>query len=485
MTLYTVTNLSVAMGGRALVQDISFRIAPSECVALVGESGSGKSLSSFAPFGLIDGAKCTGNALLGDVELIGCSESALREARSQNVGFVFQQPLNALTPHLTVAQHLREAAGARDESALAAMLAEVDLSPELLHRYPHQLSGGQRQRVMIAMAVARGPKLLIADEPTAALDSALRDDIMALLDRLRAAQGLGVLLVSHDLASVAAHADRVIILRNGRVVEAGDAWTVLTAPKSDYARALIGLGTPSNAPPPKSQTETLLAASNISVSYPNSSWRGGRTMAVDHCSLTIARGEAVAIVGGSGSGKSTLARAIAGLGPYDSGDISWQGMPLPPRLRRTRAHRRLIQPVFQDPQASLDPMWRVADCIAEPLRAFRPELSADARHARVLAALESVELDPALATRRAHQLSGGQAQRVALARALIAEPALLLLDEATSALDALTTAAIVDLLSTLRRSQGLSLLVITHDEALARTLCDRTLVMHGGRLSAP
>ncbi len=509
MSVYAVERLSVSIGGRELVRDVTFSIDAGDCVALVGESGSGKSLSSFAPFGLLEGAAVSGSARLNGTELIGLSERNIRPIRATDVGFIFQQPLNALTPHLTVEAHLRESVKcdvSRDD--LGQMLAEVGLPADLLARYPHQLSGGQRQRVMIAMAVAHSPKLLVADEPTTALDAALREDVMALIGALRKNRGLAVLLVSHDLARVAAHADQVIVLRKGEVEEAGCAKDVLATPKSEYAKALLGarLGKKPVCPEPVEGllsssmankkmdspstgsgrtvlgTSPLLTATSITVTFPKPGWRGGRFTAVDDASLEVRAGEAVAIVGGSGSGKSTLARAITRLGPCDSGAVTWHGQPLPSRAKMSRADRRNIQPVFQDPQASLDPLWRVVDIVAEPLTAFEPHLTKAERHARALQALADVELSADYAARRASQLSGGQAQRVALARALVAQPQMLLLDEATSALDVLTVAGIVALLQRMRAERNLSLLMITHDQALAEALCDRILVMDAGRL---
>ena len=509
MSVYKVEKLGVSIGGRALVRDVSFAINVGECVALVGESGSGKSLTSFAPFGLV-ATEVSGSARLGTQELIGLSEAQIRPIRAAQIGFIFQQPLNALTPHLTIAAHLIEATKAKlPRGKLAAILAEVGLSADLLTRYPHQLSGGQRQRVMIAMSVAHNPKLLIADEPTTALDASLREEVMTLLDDLRKKRGLAMLLVSHDLVSVAAHADRVVVLKQGEVVEVGGTRDVLTAPQSDYAKALVGarllprnLGHPElvsgsivqqieSAPAAAwmlkrvqhDESTPLLSAQNITVSFPKSGWGSGRVIAVDSASLEVHAGEAVAIVGGSGSGKSTLARAIARLGRVDSGEVRWCGDVLPARRNMSRPLRRHIQPVFQDPQASLDPLWKVLDIVAEPLAYFSPELSKADRHARALAALESVELSEVYAQRSARQLSGGQAQRVAIARALVSEPEMLLLDEATSALDVLTVAGIVALLKRLRAERNLSLLMITHDQALAETLCDRVLVMNAGRLT--
>jgi ABC-type glutathione transport system ATPase component len=511
--------LGVSIGGRTLVKGVSFSLLAGECVALVGESGSGKSLSSFAPFGLVDGASVSGSARLNGVELIGIDARAIRAIRAAQVGFIFQQPLNALTPHMTVEAHLRESlsvgylrvSGGPDSGAdqekkrgsrfrgndnngpenLAQILAEVGLAADLLTCYPHQLSGGQRQRVMIAMAVAHNPKLLVADEPTTALDAALREDVMALLNDLRKARGLAVLLVSHDLARVAAHADRVVVLRNGLVEEAGLTADLLAHPKSDYAKALLGARL-EKAPPCSKPSEgradldcstpPLLNVSDITVTFPTRGWRRARFTAVDSASLHVNAGEAVAIIGGSGSGKSTLGRAIARLGPCDSGEVHWNGELLPQRAKMRREQRALMQPVFQDPQASLDPLWRVAAIVEEPLVIFEPELGPDERAARVRVALADVELSEDFLTRRAHQLSGGQAQRVAFARALVSRPKLLVLDEATSALDVITVAGIVVLLRKLRTAHKLSLLMITHDEHLAAALCDRILTMDAGRL---
>lgn len=490
MSVYAVTGLSVAIGGTTLVHDISFTVEAGQCVALVGESGSGKSLTCLTPFGLSPGT-ASGSAALGGIQLCGAGEAGLRGVRARDVGFVFQQPLTALTPHLTVGQQLAEAAtqaGAPKpgRAALAAMLERVglDRADERLDQFPHRLSGGQRQRVMIAAAIAHGPKLLVADEPTTALDASLRHEIMDLLDDLRRAQGLGVLLVSHDLATVRGHADTVVVMQNGRVVETGPVAQVTAAPAEPYTKALIAAAPRIDGPVPSLPPvgRPLLDARGISVSFPRPGWRSGRVAAVDGVDLSVAAGEAVALVGESGSGKSTLGRAIARLGPCDAGDVTWDGAVLPDRARMSVAYRRLIQPVFQDPVASLDPRWTVADIVAEPLRHLMPDLTKAERVARVAAALVEVELPADFAARHPRALSGGQAQRVAIARALVAEPQMLLLDEATSALDVLVAAQIVALLQKLQRERGLSILAITHDLPLARLLCHRVAVLDQGRI---
>ncbi len=491
MSAYRVSDLAITIAGKELVHGVSFSIEAGHCLALVGESGSGKSLTCLTPFGLSAGV-ATGSALLGGQEICGLSEQTLRPLRAQGVGFVFQQPLTALTPHLTIGQQLREAAmqsgaPAPMRSALRAMLARVDLPDpdEKLDQFPHRLSGGQRQRVMIAAAIAHHPRLLVADEPTTALDASLRHEIMDLIDRLRAEEGMAVLLVSHDLASVRGHADHVLVMKDGGVVEMGPTSDILSAPQTPYSKALIAAA-PSLTDPIPTRTPVgspLLGAKGIRVTFPRAGfklgWRRDRLVAVDSVDLHIGAGEALALVGESGSGKSTLGRAIVRLGPCDSGEVVWKDARLPDRAQMAKAHRRLIQPVFQDPVASLDPRWKVRDIIAEPLGIFAPEV--DAEHA-VNEAMEAVELDTTLLDRTPRALSGGQAQRVAIARALIANPQMLLLDEATSALDVLVAAQIIALLQKLQRERGISILAITHDLALARLLCHRIAVLDQGRI---
>jgi ABC-type glutathione transport system ATPase component len=487
MSVYAVEDLRISINGVELVSGVSISIEAGDCVALVGESGSGKSLTCMTPFGLSAGV-AGGSARLLSQELCGVSEDELRQTRARDVGFIFQQPLTALTPHLTIGRQLREAAmqagAARPSPAdLAAMLDRVGINDprERLDQYPHRLSGGQRQRVMIAAAIAHKPKLLIADEPTTALDASLRREIMGLIDRLRREEGLAVLLVSHDLASVRDHADRIVVMRAGRVEEACESRKLFLAPKADYTKALIAaaprLSSPVSTVP--AGKEVLLKAQGISVSFPKPGWGRGRLVAVNGVDLMVNAGEALALVGESGSGKSTLGRAITRLGPCDSGRVTWEGGRFPDRPKMTKAHRRLIQPVFQDPVASLDPLWTVERLIAEPLLHFEPDAPVKPR---VMAALESVELDQDLLSRTPRALSGGQAQRVAIARALIANPKMLLLDEATSALDVLVAAQIVALLRRLQKERGLALLVITHDLALARMLCHRIAVLDQGKI---
>ncbi|MES2753689.1 MAG: ABC transporter ATP-binding protein [Pseudomonadota bacterium] len=478
--IYAVEGLSVDIGGQRLVADVGFTVAKGECTALVGASGSGKTLSCFTPFGLTAGVAHGSAQLLGE-ELVGADPRTLRRLRAR-AGFVFQNPLTSLTPHLTIGASLAEAAGGRDRRVLAALLDRVGIAmPDAkLDAYPHRLSGGERQRVAIALAVAHEPALVVADEPTSALDAELRRAVMDVLGRLRD-DGLALLMVSHDLALVADYADRLVVLDAGRVVESGAAAAVLGTPQSPVTRDLLA-ATPTLTSEPYSRDiagAPLLAANGIGVSFALPGWRRGRVAAVTDAAFTVGAGETLAVVGGSGSGKSTLARAVARLGPCDSGTVTWRGRPLPPRAKMRAEHRRLLQPVFQDPAASLDPQWSVADSVAEPLIHLRP----GADHASaVAAALDAVELGEGFAERRPGQLSGGQAQRVAVARALVADPELLVLDEATSALDVLVGGRMLALFAKLQRERGLALLMITHDLAAARMLAHRIAVMERGRI---
>jgi ABC-type glutathione transport system ATPase component len=484
---YIVQNLRVDIGDACIVQDVSFTLAPGEIVALAGASGAGKSMTAMTPFGLSAG-RASGSAMLDGVELVGRPESELSRIRANKLGFVFQQPLTALTPHRTVAQHLQEAAmqagGAKPGKAeMVAMLEQVGLSrpEERLAQYPHRLSGGERQRVLIAAALAHAPRYLVADEPVSALDAALRGEIMGLLTGLCRERGMAMLLVSHDLAGIEKHADRLLLLDKGQVAESGAAKQIALKPKTDYGKRLMA-ATPRLAEPMAGLPvpgEVRLEAEKVTVTFPRPGWRRGRIDAVVDASLTLAKGETLALVGGSGSGKSTLGRAIAGLGPMLAGSVSWQGQPLPPRAKRSAEHRRLIQPVFQDPLASLDPRWTVSDIIAEPMKWLLPEAD---RQQKVAALLGEVGLPPEFASRKPAALSGGQAQRVAIARALSADPQMLLLDEATSALDPLVADGVTALFAKLQRERGLSLLFITHDLALARRVAHRIAVMEAGRI---
>ncbi|MEH6827085.1 ABC transporter ATP-binding protein [Parasphingorhabdus sp.] len=490
MSLYEIRNLAVDIAGKRLVENVSLTVEPGQCTALIGASGSGKSLTCLSPFGLTPGV-VSGSMILDGIDLGSADTRHLRDVRRRLTGFVFQQPLTALTPHLTVGAQLQEAtmqAGAARPSRreLARKLERVGLSRagERLDQFPHRLSGGERQRVMIAAAIAHSPKLLIADEPTSALDAALRAEIMALLDELRAEQGLGMLLVSHDLASVEGHADQLVVMDRGRVVEIGSAGAVIANPAEDYTRRLIAATPRLDEPSPElgEPRDLLLETLDVGVEFERPGWRRGKIRAVVDSGIILRQNESLALVGGSGSGKSTLGRAIAGIGPVTEGEILWQRAPLPERRKRSLDMRRLIQPVFQDPVASLDPQWQVLDIVTEPLRNLRPDLMKAQCREMAQQALSAVDLAEDFLTRLPASLSGGQAQRVAIARAIISSPQLLVLDEATSALDPLVGAEILELLLRLQVENGLSLLFITHDIAAARRLCHRIAVMEEGRI---
>jgi len=488
MSLYEIRNMAVTIAENRLVEDVSLIVEAGHCTAIIGASGSGKSLTCLSPFGLTPGA-ASGTMILDGIDLGRASSAQIRDIRRRVAGFIFQQPLTALTPHLTVGAQLQEAtmqAGAARPSRreLARKLERVGLSRanERLDQFPHRLSGGERQRVMIAAAIAHDPKLLVADEPTSALDASLRGEIMVLLDELRAEKGLGLLLVSHDLASVEGHADQLVVMDRGEVVECGPASQVIASPEEDYTRRLVAATPRLQEPAPALSRPgaTLLETRGLGVAFDRPGWRRGKIRALADASFMVRQSESVAIVGGSGSGKSTLGRAIAGIGPVTEGEILWQGIGLPERRKRSLDMRKLIQPVFQDPVASLDPHWQVRDIVAEPLRNLRPDLAECERIAMARQALSDVDLAEDFLTRLPASLSGGQAQRVAIARAIIASPQLLVLDEATSALDPLVGAEILALLVRLQGENGLSLLFITHDIAAARRLCHRVLVMEEG-----
>lgn len=490
MSLYEIRNLTVDIAGDQLVEGINLTVEPGQCTAIIGASGSGKSLTCLSPFGLTP-AVTGGSMILDGIDLGSTDARKLRDARRRLAGFVFQQPLTALTPHLTVGAQVQEAtmqAGASRPSRreLARMLARVGLTraDERLDQFPHRLSGGERQRVMIAAAIAHKPKLLVADEPTSALDAFLRGEIMDLLHELGVEQGLGMLLVSHDLAAVEGHADQLVVMDKGWMVESGPAGQVIGNPGQDYTRRLITATPRLDAPSPKlgQPGDTLLETVKVGVEFDRPGWRRRKIRAVADANIMVRQGESLALVGGSGSGKSTLGRAIAGIGPVTEGAIRWEGAPLPERRRRSLEMRRLIQPVFQDPIASLDPQWQVRDIVTEPLRHLRSHLTRAEQNERARQALCDADLAEDFLNRAPASLSGGQAQRAAIARAIVAAPRMLVLDEATSALDPLVGAEILDLLLRLQADHGLSLLFITHDIATARRLCHRIAVMEEGRI---
>jgi oligopeptide/dipeptide ABC transporter ATP-binding protein len=502
----SVRGLSVtfatAQGPLRAVQDVTLAVASGECLGVVGESGAGKSQLFLAIMGLLAAnGQVGGSARLADTELIGLSTTELDRVRGAKVGMVFQDPMTSLTPHLTIGEQLievlrRHCGLARGAARVHAqeLLERVHMSdPErCLSQYPHALSGGMRQRAMIAIALAAEPQLLIADEPTTALDVTIQAQILALLAELKRTQALGLVLITHDMAALAGVADRIAVMREGRVIEIGSVGEVLKRPQDPYTRALVKSSAAPGAAELPQLTATgagagaaALTVDSLSVQYSfGGGWLGAPVplAALSAVSLELRAGEALGIVGESGSGKSTLARAVLALLPASSGRVVWMGRELAALSpRELRALRRDLQIVFQDPFGSLDPRMTVAEIVAEPLRVHEPSLTAAARNAAVGATLERVELPAALAGRYPHELSGGQCQRVGIARAMVLAPRLLVCDEPLSALDAPTQRQIAALLAELRRASGMSLLFISHNLALVRELCARVLVMYLGR----
>jgi peptide/nickel transport system ATP-binding protein len=496
VALLSVRGLGVALGTRPLLEDLHLEVEAGEVVGLIGESGSGKSLTALALAGLLpDGVRAAGSVVFEGEELVGAGEPALCRVRGRGIGIVFQEPATALNPLMTIGEQVAETARIHGFSAAAARgraaatLERVGLPPAAvgLGRYPHELSGGQRQRVAIALAVALAPRLLIADEPTTALDVTTQAQILALLAELAARDRMALVLISHDLAVVAGLARRLAILKAGRIVEQGETLTVLRAPAHAYTRALVRDFTPKAAAPrPASGAAPLLEADGVVRAYRTQRTRFfGRPplrRAVDGVSLAIAPGERVGLVGESGSGKSTLVRALLGLEAPEAGSVRIAGENLAAAAPAARRLRRLVQAVFQDPYGSLNPRHRIGRIVAEPLHLLAPSPAAAERERRVAAALVDVGLAATDAVRRPHEFSGGERQRIAIARALVVEPRLLILDEAVSALDASLRAQILDLLLRLSAARGLGYLFVSHDLGVVRAVTDRTLVMHAGRI---
>ncbi|MFT2014252.1 dipeptide ABC transporter ATP-binding protein [Streptomyces sp. 796.1] len=518
------------------VRDISFEVARGEVLGLIGESGSGKSTVGLAALGLHDPARTTitGSIEIGGTEVVGAGEKQLRAVRGARVAMVFQDALAALSPFHTVGAQLAEAyrlhhpkagrAAARERAA--EMLERVAIPAARARDYPHQFSGGMRQRVMIAMALINSPDLLIADEPTTALDARVQRQVLHLLDELRREHGTAVLLVTHDVGVVAEMADRMLVLRGGREVEQGPAAKLLTAAGEPYTRALIGAaptlktvpGTrlptvddptpdPGAAAATGSARATGRGASagpadaagmplppiaevrNLSVEF---AARGPRLpglrrppiRAVREVSLGIGPGETLGLVGESGSGKSTTARVLAGLQRPTAGSVRFDGRDISDAARNTKLRRELsreVQLVFQDPYASLNPRHTVEQIVTMPL-VVHTQQRADERRERAVWLLERVGLGAEHLARYPHEFSGGQRQRIGIARALAPQPRLLIADEPVSALDVSVQAQVLNLLMDLRDEFGLSLLFVSHDLAVVRHFCDRIAVLRGGEL---
>ncbi len=494
-----VADLGVRIGGRTIVEQVSFTVQREHTVGIVGESGSGKSMTVLAATGLLDapGARVSGSSTLtggsSPVQLVGAKPKVLRRVHGARIGFVFQDPGTSLNPLLTLERQITESLQThRDMTRRAATQRATELLEAVglpdpatrLHAYPHQLSGGQKQRAMIAIALACDPELLIADEPTTALDVTTQAQIIELVRDLQHDFGAAVVWISHDLGVIGQVADDVTVLRAGRTVEQAPILTVFDSPRDDYTRDLLAARPVLDAqgPPEVTGTDELLTVEGLDVRFTVSTPVGRSTVhAVRDVSFTVRRGATLGLVGESGSGKSTVAAALTGLARPDGGTATLDGTDVfGAKGSAARALRRRIGLVFQDPFSSLNPRARVATSIAEPLSVHDLVDGKAARTERVAELLELVGLPTEFAQRYPHELSGGQRQRVSIARALAAEPELLILDEATASLDVSVQARVLELLARLQRELGLSYLFIGHDLAVIRQVSHDVLVMRDG-----
>ncbi|MDP3650095.1 MAG: dipeptide ABC transporter ATP-binding protein [Rhodoferax sp.] len=504
MSLLRVQGLELSFGGRTVVHGVDFEIKAGEKLALVGESGSGKTVTALSLLGLVQGAQVQGHAWFAPgerkVDLLHLPSRQLQAIRGQDIAMIFQEPMTALNPVFTIGEQIAEVLQlkmglAPAECAQAAIKLIADTGIEDPARrakaYPHQLSGGQRQRAMIAMALACRPQLLLADEPTTALDVTVRKQILDLLTDLQKKYGMAVLLITHDLNLVRQFADRVAVMESGRIVEQGAVADLFAAPQHAYTRRLMGSKPVRNVLESPATAEPALVARGIRVAYPvplpglRGWFSHGEFVAVSQLDLELPSGQTLGVVGESGSGKSTLALAALGLLKF-KGAMSLFGQSWGAGVHADRALRKDVQVVFQDPFSSLSPRMTVEEIVGEGLLVHEPELSAAQRCQRVRNTLGEVGLDegqfPGLLERYPHQFSGGQRQRIAIARALIVQPRLLVLDEPTSALDVTMAQQILQLLQGLQRERGLAYLLITHDVAVVRAMAHQVLVMQGGKI---
>jgi microcin C transport system ATP-binding protein len=500
MSLLEVRDLSIEFGSRRVVDHVSFSLDTGEKLALVGESGSGKTVTALSLLRLIEAARLSGEIVLDGKDVLKLPEAALRDMRGREIAVIFQEPMTALNPVRTVGDQIAESlelhtqlrGGAAWSEAVAA-LSRVGIteSETRARSYPHQLSGGQRQRAMIAMALACNPRLLIADEPTTALDVSIRKQILDLIDRLRAESGMALLLITHDLNLVRRYADRVAVMERGLIVEQGRTGDVTSHPRHPYTKKLV------NSRPEREVSQPgagrVVEARGVRVDYPTQlpgirGWfKKGTFTAVERADFDLAPGETLGVIGESGSGKTTLALAVLNLlaahGDIRIGGKPWSGS----SFAEKQAVRRQIQVVFQDPLSSLSPRLTVEAIVGEGLEVHEPALDAAARRERVLKALYDVGLTEdgraeRLLQRYPHEFSGGQRQRIAIARALIVNPKVVVLDEPTSALDVTIQKQVLQLLSELQRKYGLSYILVTHDIDVIRAMAHRVIVMKDSRV---
>jgi oligopeptide transport system ATP-binding protein len=497
-TILDVRDLKVTFdtpdGAVEAVKGVALDVRAGETLAVVGESGSGKSQTMMAIMGLLAAnGRVTGQALYRGQDLIGLPVKALNTVRGARITMIFQEPMSSLDPLYTIGRQIAEPivhhGGGSFRQARARVLELLELVgiPDPKRRidsYPHELSGGQRQRAMIAMALANDPDILIADEPTTALDVTIQAQILELLQSLQKRFGMAVVLITHDLGVVRHVADRVVVMRRGQVVEQGTTSEIFEQPKADYTRMLLDAEPSGEKPPTPATARVLLDGQRVSVDYATGgglfSGRSGHFRAVDKVSVRLREGQTIGVVGESGSGKSTLGRALLQLVP-SSGVIRFDGTDISGFDRKAmRPLRRQMQLVFQDPFGSLSPRQTVGEIITEGLYVHEPELSRADRDRRAIEALKEVGLDPPARNRYPHEFSGGQRQRVAIARAMILKPRLVVLDEPTSALDRSVQGQVIDLLRALQQAHNLSYVFISHDLAVIRAMADYVIVMKDG-----
>jgi peptide/nickel transport system ATP-binding protein len=501
--LLEIDDLSVAIGAKQIVKNLSLKVRTGEILGLVGASGSGKSLTALAIMQLLpESAATTGLVRLRGESLTAKDEAQMQQVRGRDIGMVFQEPMTALNPLMRIGDQVAETLRLHENvSALAARRAArealdlVGLTGEQgsLDRYPYELSGGQRQRVAIAMAVVMSPSLLIADEPTTALDVITQAQVLSLLQQLVRTRNMGLLLVTHDLAIMAQLADRVVVMSQGEIIEEGVAEQVLRRPRNDYTAALLAAAAlkpkarARRTDQPGERGPAVLQVVDVVRDFARkrrSLWRAAPPLrAVDHVSMRVHGGETVGLVGESGSGKSSLLKVILALERSQAGEVRLLGEEFS-SAKGAQLHRlrRAIQGVFQDPYGSFDPKWTVERLIGEPFFLLSPPPAAAERRRKVAGVLEQVGLSASDARRLPHEFSGGERQRIAIARALITEPTIIALDEAVSALDVLLREQILELLAELAERLNVAYLFVSHDLHVIRAIADRVYVMQQGRI---